>query len=401
MYFFPKHLPVFDPFTFCGLALFLCLLAGEIGFRFLFIPRITGYIVVGILLGPNFLNLIDKSTLGEMRALTDISLSVILFLIGQKLDFKWLKNDKGLLLTCLSEFSLTIALTSTLMCYLSWNPIQWLLASIIAGTTSPAIILLLTQDLRSDGPVTRRSLIIASFNNFLSISFFALLFPFITPTHHTMTELSLYSIYRLSGSLLLAFVAFKILEILTCYIIEKRKHTQFVLVISVLIFSISFAKYLNLSSFLTLITLGISTRNFDVKHLLLELNLNPITPVLFIPLFFITGCYLEFNGFFEMPTMIIAYVVLRIITKVGSVFLFRKVSNLTNKQAIAISMALMPMSGIAVGLTSAITELNPDLGKQLLVMVSSAVAFWGILGPILSQYVLLRSGETRLYREKG
>jgi|GEM_PF-2498200 len=400
MNFLPQHHFILDPFAFFGLIIFICHIIGELAYKTKILPRISGYILLGIILGPNVLNWVDKVTLSEMKILTDISLGLILFIIGRHLDFKWLLNDKGLSLTCLSEFGLTVLLTFLLMYFLGIGKIEGFLAALIAATTSPSIVLLVAQGLNSSGPVTRRTLIITSVNNLLAIAIFTLLLPFIDQSRDTLGMSFLYAGYRFLGSIFLALILFKVFEYLAFFFFEKKKQRQFILLISFLILSTSIAEYLNLSNLLVLISFGIATRNFDKRHALLEFNLDFFTHIFFIPLFFITGCYLDFKGFILAPVVVTAYIFIRIIAKSSGVLLFRKISDLTNKQAVAVAGALMPMSGIAIGIASKINDFNPDLGAQLLWVVSAAVALWGIVGPIIVQSALLTTGEAFDYSKR-
>ena len=48
-------------------------------------PRVTGYIVTGILLSPSLLNIISTETIDNLDVMTNIALGIIAFLIGGSL----------------------------------------------------------------------------------------------------------------------------------------------------------------------------------------------------------------------------------------------------------------------------------------------------------------------------
>ncbi len=384
---------LFDALTFFGVLLLICHTMGELLFKTKFIPRISGYIITGILLGPNVFNLINKSMLVDMRFFIDISVGLTLFVIGRYLDFKWLINDKGLLCTSLLEFFLTLFGIGGLVFFSGSSFIYALLAAIIISTTSPAIMVLITQDLNAVGPVSRRSLLIAATNNFLALSIFSLAFPFLKLQHAGVEYQIMYSCYRFLGSLFLGFISFKILEFLSLYIFPKRNQEQLILLIGILILASGLSQYLNLSIYLTLLSIGVATRNLDSDHGILDYNLELFTHIFFIPLFFITGCYLDFSGFIHTPLLILSCIGMRYMTKVSSVYAFRNLSFLTKQQAIYIGTALMPLSITAISITTIASDLNPELGSRLLAITSSCIGFFGIVGPIISQYVLLKSNE--------
>jgi Kef-type K+ transport system membrane component KefB len=389
-----------DTFFYFGCITFLCLIIGELVVRIKLLPRISGYMLVGFLCGPNVLKLVNSSMLPDLMILADISLGLILFDIGRHLDFSWLNNDRGLLYSALVEFALTVITISILVMLLGWNLLPSLFAGIIAATTSSMVLLIISRDLSAEGPVTRRSIILTSINNFLAISMLVILLPFAKHKGFMFWHSFLHSSYKLFGSLAFGFVYFKITEKIIIKIIEKQKELQFILLISVLVLSISICKMFDLSKMLVLIFIGISVRNFDKRHVFIDIDFGWTAHLFFIPLFFITGCYLNFAGFMKAPFIIIMFILIRSLCKTIGVTLFTKKSQLTYKQSLSIAAALTPMTGTAIGITSRVLEYNPDIGHKLLTIISGSVAILGIFGPIITQIAFRLAEETLENKEK-
>jgi Kef-type K+ transport system membrane component KefB len=184
------------------------------------------------------------------------------------------------------------------------------------------------------------------------------------------------------------------LEIVAYYIIGKQKELQLLLLISIIILAIVIAKFLNLFSILVLLIVGIAARNYDNRHALMEIDFGWLSHLLFIPFFFITGCYLDFTGFIESPLIVLTFIVLRLACQTTSVFLFKNLSVLTRNQAIALALSLTPLTGLAIDITSKVLNYSPEIGHSLLVIVSAAIALLGILGPIITQAVFRKTGES-------
>ena len=82
------------PLAFSQAALFGALVlvglaAGEALRRYAALPRITGYVLAGAALGPHALRLIRDDMLVDLRPLGDLSVGLIVFELGFRLDFKW------------------------------------------------------------------------------------------------------------------------------------------------------------------------------------------------------------------------------------------------------------------------------------------------------------------------
>lgn len=67
-----------------GIMVVVGFLGGLAANRFKF-PRVTGYIIIGILLSPSLLNIISRATIENLNIITDIGLGIIAFLVGGSL----------------------------------------------------------------------------------------------------------------------------------------------------------------------------------------------------------------------------------------------------------------------------------------------------------------------------
>src|SRR3990167_6167067 len=104
---FPQFPVQLSTITLFGTTLLLGLIGGELAGRTRFLPRITGYIAAGFLIGPEALNIAKASVLIDIRIFVEISLSLILFDLGRHLDFIWLRHDRSLLSMAVAESSFT------------------------------------------------------------------------------------------------------------------------------------------------------------------------------------------------------------------------------------------------------------------------------------------------------
>ncbi|HEY9531635.1 MAG TPA: cation:proton antiporter, partial [Burkholderiales bacterium] len=84
--FLPQLPPVISHAALFGALVVLGLLAGEAVRRYLTLPRITGYVVAGALLGPQALGLLTDNMLFDLRLLVDLSVGLIVFELGFRLD---------------------------------------------------------------------------------------------------------------------------------------------------------------------------------------------------------------------------------------------------------------------------------------------------------------------------
>jgi Kef-type K+ transport system membrane component KefB len=74
-----------------GFLIFAGLVAGEIASR-LTLPKITGYLIAGMICGPHLLGLIDLDVVERLRTIDDLALALIAFTAGGELRLNRLKK---------------------------------------------------------------------------------------------------------------------------------------------------------------------------------------------------------------------------------------------------------------------------------------------------------------------
>src|SRR3990167_753731 len=240
---FPLQLNVIALF---GITLLLGLIGGELARRIRFLPRISGYIAIGFLLGPGGFNIVSQSVLVTARLFVDISLGIILFDLGRQLDFTWLRHDRGLFPMAIAESGITfISIFAMVYLFVGLPWLPSMLAASFAMATSPAVVMMVAYDLTAEGPVTRRTLALTSLNNFFALMIFTFLLPMTQLATIKKPILWAHSTYLIAGSFLLGIIIFFLIRLLAM-LIGKQKQNQFVLFVGALVFTIGVAQLLNL-----------------------------------------------------------------------------------------------------------------------------------------------------------
>src|SRR5688500_11079322 len=82
-----------NPVLLFGLLLLAGFAGGELVQR-LGLPRITGYVLIGLMLGSSGLGLVDTRLASEASMFVNIGLGIVLFELGRRLDLRWLWRDR-------------------------------------------------------------------------------------------------------------------------------------------------------------------------------------------------------------------------------------------------------------------------------------------------------------------
>src|SRR5687767_3125885 len=144
--YFPSLPIAANPVLLFGLLLLAGFAGGEFAHRLLRLPRITGYVLVGMVLGTAGLGVIDRNGWRELRIFVDIALGLILFELGRRLDFNWLRRDLWFAATAVAESAASFACIYFVLIYLDVPPLYAAVAAAIGVSTSPAVVMLVAQE---------------------------------------------------------------------------------------------------------------------------------------------------------------------------------------------------------------------------------------------------------------
>jgi len=391
--FLPQLPPAFGQPALVGVLLLAGLLGGELVRRFLGLPRITGYVLGGVLLGPEVSGIVAPGALSDARVLIDLSLGLIVFELGHRLDVQWLRRNRWLFVAAVAESLLCFAAILVALLAFGFQPLLAATAAAIGTATSPAVVLLVAHELRAAGQVTERMLLFTAVNCVFAYVALTLLLPFLHLEHAlSWREALLHPLYILGGSGLVGFVASLTLLWLAAWV-GKREDRQFILLVALVVLAVGAARSLNLSVVVTLVTLGMLARNFDYEHVLLPLRFGYGGQLFFVLLFVLTGASLSFGAMPAAAGAVIAFIVARFVGKGVAILAFGPLSGVRPQSAGLLTVSLLPMSGLAVVMVLDTAAMYPAFGGELAAVVLSVVAVLEILGPIATQVALKRAGE--------
>ena len=362
--------------------------------RVLRLPRITGFVAAGLVLGPGVLGLLDQAMLGELSIFVDISLGLILFELGRRLDFRWFTHDRWLLASSVAESLLSFLFVYGTLRFFSVAPVYSATAAAIAMATSPAVLIMIVHDQRAKGPLTERLLALTALNNVFAFLLIALLFGFVHLEYRAdLLRATLHPLYLIAGSCGLGFLAFVAARTLARWL-GKREDSQFVMLLGLIVGTVGCAISFKLSVLLALLAFGVFAKNLDRDHDLMAVEFGPGGQLFLVMLFVITGAGLRPSELVVTGAVGAAFVVARLAGKLCGLGLFAPLSGISQKKALLLGVGMVPMSAIAVVMVQGASALYPEFGATLSSIVLSAVVILELVGPLATQWALRRAGET-------
>ncbi|HEX5612514.1 MAG TPA: cation:proton antiporter [Burkholderiales bacterium] len=400
LFFLPDWPPDLGALPWYALLLLAAAIAGEVLARWLRLPRLFGWIAAGIVLGPQISGLIDAKTLAGMRGVLDVALGVVLFQLGQRVDLGWLRRNPWLLATSIAEAALAFVAMFIVLLAIEMKPLLAALAAAIGIATGPAVALSLTRELRAQGQVTERMLLLTSLNCVYAFLAVNILLAWLHQEYseHVLSMVA-HPLYLIFGSLALAFVLTAATLALLA-LLGRRPEAQFIAVLALVVTAVYVATALKLSLVLVMLGFGVMARALDTRRRFAAYGFGRFGQILLILLFAITAATLDLDllpsGALAGATLLAA----RYVGKATGVLALAPASGLSMRKASLLALTLMPMSGVALILVHDTTALFPGLGATLATIVVSAIVMLEVLGSAATYFALVQAGEAEEARKR-
>jgi Kef-type K+ transport system membrane component KefB len=392
-HFLPAWPPAASPLGWVAILLLAAIVAGEAVRRFLRISRVIGYLAVGALLGPAVAGVIDAGTASQLRIFSDIAVGMLLFELGQRVDLGWLRRNPSLLAASVLEAVLTFMLVYLAMTWFGVAPLIAAAAALIGVATSPAVVVTVIKDLRAQGQVTERVMLFTALNTAYAVIGLGLLAGLLSEaSERALLPMTLHPLYLLAGSALLAGVlAIVLLSLLRLF--GRRPAFQFSATVSLVLLTVAAATMLKLSVPLTLLLLGLLSRLYDHERHFVSLKFGETAMLFVVLLFALAGASLQFAGWAAAAPLALAFIAARLVGKAVPVLLLSSASALAPRKSALVSLALTPMSGLALLMLHELMQQSPALAEQIGAAMFLAITVLAFAGPLAIEFALRRAGE--------
>jgi len=386
-----------------GLLMTAALMAGVAG-RVLHLPRVTSFLLMGVLLGPSVLDLVPHEHIKVIEPLTKMAIALVLFNLGCHFPVAKVRRIiHRVLRLSIGELSATFLLVALglLLFQASWET-SLLLAS-LALATAPATTILVLKEAESEGPVTEYTNALVAVNNLVSIVVFELLFLVIVFFHGQLDESPLVQFGRLAhdlvGSVSLGVVAGLAVSFAFGLVAESRR---LVSVVGIITLTLGVCLMTDMPFLLTFLAMGVTVANssYQTRQVLAELD--RMTGLLCVVFFVTHGAELKLDELQKAGMIGVGYLLFRLCGKYFGIRLACRgdrekpaVRNWLGTALVAQAGAAIALSSIAVQRTEGMSGLA-DLVKDVQTIILGTVVVFEIAGPLLIRNAVLRAGEVPL-----
>ena len=401
------------PLVYIGLLLLLSYAGGKAA-NYFKAPRVTGYLVIGMLLSPSLLGLFHESLIKEeLTIITDIALSIIAFLIGGSLSLIKLKKlGKHIFwITFTQAFGAFISTTLMLSLFFyfihSLGAIQssfWTLyfpmafvIGAISAATAPAAIMAIVHEYRAKGPFTTILLGVIALDDALTILFaafaFSMAYVFVNQEAVSLTSFLFSPVFSICLSLSIGGVLGMCLRKLIGFVM--RKEAMLGVIVGTIFFAGGLAISLKASPLLANMMLGFVVVNFVKHHEDLFAVVESIEEPIFGMFFTLAGAHMDFKVMQTAGLIALIITLGRFSGKLLGSRLGSQISHAPREVKKYLGFALLPTAGVTLGLVLEAGAVFGDtyLSEIMVNAVLGSVIINELMTPFFVRYSLRRAGE--------
>jgi Kef-type K+ transport system membrane component KefB len=384
-----------DPVLGLALLMLAAVVLAELLHRAWRAPRAVGHMLMGALASPLLLRLLDRAELDPWKPLIDLAIGALLFELGSRIRPRWLLDNPWLALSCVAQAVLCGLLVAGAMVVLGAPALSAAVVGAVAMSTSPVIVLAATHESRSRGQVTERLLLMVAVNSVIAVLGLKVMRVILAsgnaaPGDEWVQALS-GALLVIGGSFLLGVAIGFALARLSPLV--RGTPAMPVLQIALVITASMLANQWTLSPLLALLVAGMTARARMAHGLTVEPHLGSAGAVLNVLLFICLGLLFTLDGIWTLWPWVLAIVGARLAGTGLAVGALAHASGLGWRQSAALTLALQPMSSLAVLLAAdsfGWPAHFPGIDTGSLQALLLATTLMQLTGPVWTQLSLRR-----------
>jgi Kef-type K+ transport system membrane component KefB len=373
-------------------------LAGELAARWR-VPRIVGYTLAGFVFAMLAYGLAQFDAVAIAPADADLAISIaaalILFALGQRVSWGWLRRNPALLATSAAEGLLTFGAVFVILRAAGMAALPAVMTATIAIATSPAVVLAITREVRAQGQVTERLVLLTALNCVYAVVLSTLLLAWVhVESRGVLDTWVLQPLYLVFGALVVAAAAAQSMLVVLRYIGRERAG-QIAVVLAFVAVVFALAQVLRLSPLLALLTFGAFARAFDRERRLMAADLGLPAALAVLIFFALSFATVDLSLLAPAWLPALGLVLVRVAAKIGASVAFAHASGLAWRKGAWLGVGLAPMSAVALLMSRELGLAYPQLGAEVGAVIFISAFVLQIGGALMLAWALRSTGEAR------
>ena len=371
------------------------------------LPRVTGYVILGVVFGRSLIGLFDTSFIEHTAIVNELALAAMAFAIGSELKGELFKKmGRSIVFIVLGEALLAFIFVTLGMYLMQPDKLyQALVLGAVASATAPAATVAVLSQYKARGPLTSTILAVVGIDDAISLIIFAFATTvaktILGGTHLTMNELALKPLIEVFGAVI---VGVGVGWLFKLFFGRVRHPDELLIRLGASLFIIlGITTQFGFSELLAIMSYGAFMANTDPMMSNRSLNIvNTLAPLFFAMFFILAGARLNISLLPVVGLMGLVYTMLRMGGKFTGGTLGAFIGKAPSVVKKYVGMGLIPQVGVAVALailvdrtfgSGAYGEAGVNLANIVINILLFTTIITEVVGPVLTRFAVTQAGE--------
>ncbi len=381
-----------------GIAMTAGLLSSRM-MKMIHLPNVTGFLVIGLVIGPSVLGILPDESLSSLEILVTVALGFIAFSIGESFQHSHLRLiGKSVFIITLSQSLLAAFSVDTVLILCGYPIAESILLGAIATATAPAATIMVIRQYQAEGPLTDTLLPVVALDDAVGLMVFsvsaAIARTLIAGGPVNISTMFLHPLLQILCSLALgAAVGLLLSAALTLF---ESHSSRLMLCITAVILALAGSNHFSLSDLLVCMSAGAVLINLRTDASDVMDSCDDWTPPLFLLFFVLSGAELDLRTLPTVGFLGLLYIVLRTGGKYCGAFLGASIVKADPKIRKYLGITLLPQAGVAIGMAQMALHMAPEYGSSIHAVVLAATVIYELIGPVATKIALIKAGEIKV-----
>lgn len=379
----------------------LILLLGFIGARllkYIRLPSVTAFLIVGILIGPHILNIVTEEIFTASDFFSNLVLGVIAFSLGENFRLEEIKKGmkQVMWISFIAAFGTWVLVSAALLIYFVIVKVPIYPAIVLgaaASATAPAATVLIIREYRASGLLTEFLLKVVAIDDAWCLMFAALAIAFANAMRAEVFQISIIfvGLGEIFGALIIGAVLGYIFSFLSRFV--KTSEEFLVYIFGFILLNVGLSIAINVSVLLSSMMMGLVVINLARENYKFFEILRTVDAPLYLVFFILAGAHLDFSILYKMGVVGLLYIIFRVIGKVYGAKIGAKISNAPKPIENWLGLGLTPQAGVALGIGLVAKSTFPEFGNYIFTIIAATTVIFELVGPLLTKFSLMKVGE--------
>lgn len=383
-------------------------------------PKVTGYIVVGLIVGPSILGVFSEHMVESLTIVRQVAIGFIGYTIGLELRISELKETgkQVTVITIAQALVTAVAVAAMVILFIEDREHKWtygLILGAIATATAPAPIIAVVKGYNSKGPVSDMLLPLVALDDVIGIIFFSIMLSLGTVLLNLNDQVMSFGAMlmeparEIGVSLASGVVIGAVVTLILVRLRKKEKSSDemyLLVILGALFLGIGFGLAVHASAILLPMAIGAVITNFiphELEHKLSRI-VNLFSAPVILTFFMIAGMELNISILGSIGVIGIVYIVVRVVGKVTGSYFSAKAIKAPPTVIKYLGWTLIPQAGVAIDMAltadmrfKSLAVIHGDwvaeIGTTIMTIVLAATLVYEVFGLIIVKRALVQAGE--------